>query len=215
MNKDKDKKLETKKLLYYCVISVTFFIVILIGYKFNLLSQTYNNIRPIFLEDGGDRCLQDLDRINIEYKRLGDIREGNCLVKNAVRIRDYPKTQLSGPITLSCHSAQDLAKFFDEIKAKNIRHLGSYNCRQTRRYSVISEHGYGTAIDISEIDNASVQKDWNKNTKKGEVIRNAHKSACNIFSNVITPDSNTNHTDHFHLDNGLGFGCLPNWLSLF
>ena len=83
MNKDKDKKVETIKLLYFFVIStVIFFIVIVIGYKFNLLSQTYNNIRPIFLEDGGDRCLQDLDRINIEYKRLGDIREGNCLVKN-------------------------------------------------------------------------------------------------------------------------------------
>jgi len=167
----------------------------------------FNFARPFFL-DGGDRnCLDTLDEMNVQYKSLGDMHEGQCVVKNAVRIEHYPDTRLSSPVTLTCPSATNLALFLADIGAKEIKHLGTYNCRDTRGSRVTSEHGYGTAIDISEIDSASVQKDWNKDTKKGGILQNAHKSACKKFSNVLTPDSNADHADHFHLDNGLSFGC--------
>ena len=87
-------------------------------------------------------------------------------------------------------------------------HLGSYNCREQRGNSIISEHGYGLAIDIAEIDGASVLDDWTSDDSKGRVLKKAYQTACEYFSNVLTPDSNAAHRNHFHFDNGLGFGCL-------
>ena len=42
--------------------------------------------------------------------------------------------------------------------------MGSYNCRTVANSKIMSEHSYGTAIDISHIDDASVKVDWNENT---------------------------------------------------
>jgi len=170
-------------------------------------ASVYNTVRPLFLNGGGDSCLQDLDHMNVQYTKIDNIGQDRCPVKNAVRIINYPNTKLSAPVILSCPSAKNLALFFTDTGARNVSTFGTYNCKTRRGSSIISEHGYGTAIDISEIDSASVQKDWNKDTKEGETLRNAHQSACKRFSNVLTPDSNADHADHFHLDNGFGFGC--------
>ena len=105
-------------------------------------------------------------------------------------------------------TALKLARFLAEIDAKNVVHLGSYNCRGRRGNSIISEHGYGLAIDISEIDGASVLEDWKGNGQSGQLLERAHQAACKYFSNVLTPDSNAAHKNHFHFDNGLGLGCF-------
>ena len=55
-------------------------------------------------------------------------------------------------------------------------------------------------IQVGEID-------WNKNTEKGEILKNAYEVACKYFNNILTPDSDRAHHDHFHFDNGLGLKC--------
>ena len=97
-----------------------------------------------------------------------------------------------------------MGEYFDEIKAGYIEHMGTYNCRTIANSKIMSEHSYGTAIDISKIDGASVKLDWNKNNEKGKILSNAYKVACKYFSNIITPDTDRAHHDHFHLDNGYG-----------
>jgi len=177
------------------------------AYKMRFLDYPYNLVRPLLLSGGGSQCLNALNKAGIEYRKLGDTRDEKCLIINAVNIRHFPNTMLSGSITVSCPTALNLELFFDEISAKNVTHLGSYNCREQRGNSVISEHGYGTAIDISVIDGASLLDDWKNTGEKGQILRKAHRSACKYFSNVLTPDSNAAHKNHFHLDNGLGLGC--------
>ena len=71
----------------------------------------------------------------------------------------------------------------------------------------MSEHSFGTAIDISEIDGASVLHDWDDKASKGNILRKAALAACSYFSAVLTPESNRLHKNHFHLDNGLAFRC--------
>ena len=50
-----------------------------------------------------------------------------------------------------------------------------------------------------------------KDTRKGRYLAEAYSSACRIFTNVVGPDDNKAHRDHFHLDTGIGVGCLPDW----
>ncbi len=170
-------------------------------------TSIFNFARPFFLDGGDKNCLDTLDEMNVQYKSLGDMHEGQCVVKNAVRIEHYPDTRLSSPVTLTCPSATNLALFLADIGAKEIKHLGAYNCRDTRGSRVTSEHGYGTAIDISEIDSASLLSNWKEDSTKGKILNSAYVSACLRFSNVFTPDYNSAHANHFHLDNGFGLGC--------
>ena len=181
--------------------------ILLLSYQFKLVALTYNIVRPLLAEDKGKTCLHHLTRRNISYRHLGNIREENCLIKNAVRIEHFPETKLSSPITVNCSTAVMLHQYFIEIKANTIIHLGSYSCRKIRNSPIISEHSYGTALDISKINGASVKKDWNKKSPKGEILEEAYRSACALFSNVLTPDSDQNHHNHIHLDKGFGFGC--------
>ena len=48
---------------------------------------------------------------------------------------------------------------------------------------------------------------WKQSNTKGSKLRQADKSACNYFSDVLTPYSNRLHQNHFHLDNGMDFNC--------
>jgi hypothetical protein len=203
-----------KKIIYVSIfVFLSLCVVILIEYRFNYLSLTVNVVRPLFLNGGGDQCLGDLDKIGIKYIKLGESRENSCIIRNAVRIKNFPNTNLSGPVLLSCPTAKKVSQFFEEIEAKNIKHMGTYNCRSMRGSKIASEHSYGTAIDIAEIDGASIAYDWNQNTEKGLILKKAYSSACRIFTNVLTPDSNSAHKNHFHLDAGIGIGCLPSWAN--
>ena len=85
--------------------------------------------------------------------------------------------------------------------------MGTINCRKMRGRGFQSEHSYGTAIDISVIDGASVKKDWGKASAKGKRLSEVALSACKHFSNALTPETNRLHHDHFHFDNGYGGEC--------
>jgi len=77
----------------------------------------------------------------------------------------------------------------------------------------MSEHGYGTAIDITAIDGAMVGQDWGKQTSKGKILAQALAQACEHFTNAVGPNDNSLHANHFHLDTGLGLGCHFNLLT--
>ncbi len=171
-------------------------------------ADLYNVLRPSLLQDQGLDCLKELDQRGISYQHLGETSEGVCGIKNAVRIKNFPKTQLSSSITVNCSFALDLNDFFTRIEARQITHMGAYNCREVRDSLLMSEHSYGTAIDISDIDSANILEDWGANTEKGKALKRANDSACSFFSNVLSPNTNAAHRDHFHLDNGFGSSCL-------
>ena len=191
---------------------LVFIILVLIGiiaeFIYNIPSHSFNTFRYYTLYGGGDRCLENLKEYTNDFVPLGTFERDNCKVKNAVRIAKYKNTKLSGDLTLSCPTAVEVGEYFKDIKAGYVEHMGTYNCRTIANSKIISEHSYGTAIDISIIDGASVKLDWNKDNRKGKILSNAYKAACNYFSNIITPDTDKAHHDHFHLDNGYGKKCF-------
>jgi hypothetical protein len=184
------------------VLSIT----ILYVFKDSIVT-TYNIARPLLLDGGGEKCIAELAAKGVKYKKLGDISSNKCPILNAVRVTGFQNTRISSPFTLSCPTASVLASWLIDIKASSIKHMGSLNCRKRRGNNIYSEHSFGLAIDISHIDGASVKNDWRKNNKNGKILHKAAASACRHFNNVLTPDSNSLHHDHYHLDTGLGYGC--------
>lgn len=198
------------KILFRLIL--VFLILVVVGiiaeFIYNIASHSFNVFRYYTLYGGGERCLKHLEEYTNDFVPLGTFERGHCKVKNAVRISSYKNTKLSGDLTLSCPTAVEVGEYFFEIKAEYIEHMGTYNCRTIANSKVMSEHSYGTAIDISNINGASVKLDWNNDNEKGKILSNAYKVACNYFSNIITPDTDKAHHDHFHLDNGYGRKCF-------
>jgi len=197
-----------KKLLKWFLLIILLALTIIASeVYFHFASNIFNTFRYHTLVGGGVKCLDELKLYSNDFKSLGNLNEGSCKVKNAVRIFSYKSTKLSNKLTLSCPTALNVARYLDEIDAKSINHMGSYNCRKVSGSKIFSEHSYGTAIDISGIDGASLLKDWNKGSNKGQILKKAYITSCKYFSNIMTPDSNKAHKDHFHFDNGVGTKC--------
>ena len=189
------------------------FIVGFLNDRTGILFEFYDVVRPKLVSSGGKKCLRKLDEKGVQYSYLGDVGEETCLIKDGVWIDNLPKTRLSSGIQLNCNTALDFVNWAEEIEARHIVHMGSYNCRKMRSLNIMSEHSFGTAIDVAAIDGASVKRDWSKNNNKGKTIKEAASLACKHFSNVITPIDDALHHDHLHLDNGYRSTCLPKWVN--
>lgn len=90
-----------------------------------------------------------------------------------------------------------------------IRHYGSYNCRQmTGNRRRISLHGTGEALDIAGFTTAdgrriSVADDWPRRSGAANLfLHDVAKAACRHFNVVLTPSHDRAHRDHIHVDIG-------------
>ena len=194
-------------ILTFCVSIIALFAELYL----NSVSKSYNWLRPKLVSDGGTECLSELDRLSVSYAALGDQPNGNCSINNAVRITKFRATNISSPLLMNCRAALRTAQWLEAIEATNITHMGTYNCRKQRGSGLVSEHSFANAIDISEINGANLTRDWRKGNAKSEYLLSAQQQACDYFNNVVGPDDNKAHEDHFHLDLGPGVGCPPLW----
>ena len=167
----------------------------------------YNKIRPLFLRGDGSDCIDKLRQSRVTFTPKGDQIDGRCVIKNAVRVTAFSKTKINSPVMLSCPTALVTDNWLKDIDAVDLEHIGAYNCRTQRNNKLMSEHSYGTAIDIVTLNGAKILEDWGASTSKGRFLSSAFTSACQHFSNVIGPDDNHLHKGHLHLDTGLGLGC--------
>ena len=194
-------------ILTFCVLIIALFAELYL----NSVSKSYNWLRPKLVSDGGSECLRELDRLSVSYAALGDQPNGNCPINNAVRITKFRETNISSPLLMNCRAALQTARWLEAIEATDITHMGTYNCRNQRGSGLVSEHSFANAIDVSEVNGANLARDWRKGNARSEYLVSAQERACDYFNNVVGPDDNKAHEDHFHLDLGPGVGCLPLW----
>ena len=180
---------------------------VLANYFSNDLVGMYNTIRPMLLDGGGKQCVIKLKERGVKFTLIGDAGSASCPIKNAVRVSGFKNTQPSSPFLLSCPTVVTLDEWLAENNIKSFTHLGTINCRKMRGGGFQSEHSYGTAIDISVVDGASVEGDWGKASANGKRLSEVALSACRHFSNALTPATNRLHYNHFHFDNGYGGRC--------
>jgi hypothetical protein len=171
------------------------------------LVTAYNKYTPMLLDGGGEECISELKERGVNFSSMGDTGSETCPVKNAVKVIGFKNTKPSSPFVLSCSTVVTLDDWLNENSIKSFTHLGTINCRKMRGRGFQSEHSYGTAIDITVVDGASVEKDWGNDSAKGQRLSDIASSACRLFSNALTPETNRLHHNHFHFDNGFGWRC--------
>jgi hypothetical protein len=83
--------------------------------------------------------------------------------------------------------------------------MGTTNCRRIAGGSRMSEHATGNAYDIAAFRLASGRRvslidGWAGKADEQAFLREVRNGACDIFATTLSPDFNTAHRDHFHLD---------------
>lgn len=141
-----------------------------------------------------------------------------CHIRNRVTLSGVGAARID-PVDTSCaialrmamwehHGLQPAARTILGSEATIIRQIGSYNCRQIRTTqgpsSRWSTHATADAIDITGFDFADGRRirlisDWDDGTAEAMFLRSARDSACKWFATTLSPDYNSLHADHFHL----------------
>ena len=195
------------KYFVLAILIVLLVVGILVSYHRNDLVTAYNKYRPMLLNGGGEQCIAELRRRGLEFQLIGDTGSDTCPIKNAVKVSGFKNTKPSRPFVLSCPTVVTLNNWLDENSIKSFTHMGTINCRKMRGGGFQSEHSYGTAIDISVVDGASVERDWGEDSAKGRRLSEVASSACRYFSNALIPQTNRFHQNHFHFDDWFGGRC--------
>ncbi len=102
---------------------------------------------------------------------------------------------------------QPAARKFYGQSVKEVLHYGSYNCRTIRGSHAMSEHATANAIDISGVKLAdgtiiSIRNSWNVDGPDSDFLHALRNGMCDYFNLTLSPDYNTDHRDHFHVDMG-------------
>ena len=114
------------------------------------------------------------------------------------------------------HSVQPAAQEMLGRQVREIRHIGSYNCRQMRTSSGLSQrmstHATASAIDVAgfQLDDGRVIRlisDWEGDDATAAFLRGVRDGACGWFGLTLSPDFNRLHADHFHLQSSGWGGC--------
>lgn len=118
-------------------------------------------------------------------------------------------------VLASCAMAHALTATVDDVAARGVtalEHMGTYNCRVIAGTDTLSRHAYGDAIDLHgfRFDDGTrytLTDDWEHDTDAPEgeggifLYEAAHRwYDAWIWTIILTPNYNTAHDDHFHVD---------------
>ena len=166
----------------------------------------------------GLQCLETLSQRGALYEIVADrASAGGCQLTNGVSLT-RSSVALDKPATLSCPLAVALADFESRVVQPaaqkhfrrdlvQINHFGAYDCRNIRGTRRLSEHARGQALDIAgfELDGGiriSIKEHWSNAGPRSRFLQEVAKGACEVFNVVLTPRSDSEHHDHFHVDIG-------------
>lgn len=172
------------------------------------------------LNDNREACLAALSTVpegELSYTPLADyVPTASCPLSNVVRmqsssVRFNQSFVATCPLALAWvmyerHSLQPAAEEIMGSRVAQVDHLGSFACRNVygRESGRRSEHATAEALDVAgfRFENGqqiTLLNHWNNDGATGEFLRAARDGACDVFGNVLGPDYNAAHADHFHL----------------
>lgn len=107
------------------------------------------------------------------------------------------------------------ARLYLQGELARVETFGSYSCRNVNGALAgrLSEHAAANAIDVSGFVLAdgrriTIKQDWaSPDPAVRSFLLAIRTSACRRFKTVLSPDYNSLHADHFHLDMGRGPFC--------
>ncbi|QJQ94557.1 MULTISPECIES: extensin family protein [Halomonadaceae] len=171
------------------------------------------------LADDREGCLAALDTApggELSYTPLADYTPvESCPLENVVRMQSS-EVSFNSSFVASCPLAlawviferQRLQPAAQEVfgsRVSRVEHYGSFACRNIyhREGGRRSEHATAEALDVAAFRLANGRRivllnHWHEDGEAGEFLRLARDGACDIFGNVLGPDYNQAHADHFH-----------------
>ena len=161
--------------------------------------QASASIEPVAEIDGPGIC-----GLHHPFKVRG-LAEGTVVLSSAAILDCSMIPALDSWIKTAVEPAA-MARFGEPVV--EIRTMGAYNCRgiNNARGANLSEHAFGNAIDIGSFvlrsgRTLNIQRDWSSSDDQTRAfLREAHGGACNVFTTVLGPGSNSFHENHYHLD---------------
>jgi hypothetical protein len=173
------------------------------------------------LRDDPAECRAFLNRSGIGFTALPPVGEGECRRADRtlaaaerasgldLRPHDAAATCAvnAGLALWLRHGVQPAAEGVLGSRVVRIEHLGTANCRRIGggERGSWSEHATGNAIDIAVFvladgGRVSVLEDWPRASDEAAFLHVVRDRACETFGTVLSPDYNTAHRDHLHLD---------------
>jgi hypothetical protein len=124
-----------------------------------------------------------------------------------------------GDVTMTCalatavsvwrrQSVEPAAREILGSEVVEIEHMGVYACRAVnngRPNTRPSAHSRAAALDFSGVRlrdgrRITVRGDWNAGGPEAAFLRRIRDDACEVFGTTLSPDYNTQHHDHLHLE---------------
>ncbi len=169
-------------------------------------------------EHAGEACLEQLQAEHVAFAPSPVHASSEaCTVDNPVRVTNAAMSWKPAGL-LSCgfaarfdnflaDTAESLAHRRLDASITAMRQLGTYSCRRMVGGKHMSEHARGLAIDVagfllSNGEFVSVEHDWHGTGRRAEFLHEFARAACAKFGVVLTPDANSAHFNHIHIDAG-------------
>jgi hypothetical protein len=162
-----------------------------------------------------DACIERLNALGLRFEKREPVQEEACSIKNPVSVSRLPNGVEVVPASLmECSFAEGLTRWIDEVVIPRTReHLQSaptklligtsYQCRDQRSGSKLSEHAFGNGVDGMGFEFDGHPPLTIRSQPEGspeEAYQSAiRKEACAVFSTVLGPGAE-DHEDHLHLD---------------
>ena len=165
-----------------------------------------------------DACLVALDGFAALQSMDDFTQSDQCSIRDRVGLRGVGDVALR-PFETRCaialrmamwerHALQPAAQEIFGTPLRSMDHFGSFSCRQMRTSSGqstrMSSHATADAVDIagfglSDGRQISLLSGWNGTRDDAAFLRAARDGACKWFRLTLSPDYNSLHADHFHL----------------
>ena len=176
---------------------------------------------PAPRSEAAGQCLSRLGQAGAEYAALPDryVDQG-CTTLGTVQLAALSADRSTlgvtnlGPVT--CEVSQVFARWarygVDRAARQilgsgvhSIETFGSYSCRNVAGTNRRSGHATGAAIDVSGFvledgRRVMVKDGWYGSEREREFLRVVRQSACKRFATVLSPDYNSAHHDHLHVE---------------
>jgi hypothetical protein len=167
------------------------------------------------------QCYDLLRQEGAVFTPARDQAEGAfCVVQNALLLQPSPARLSPARPMMTCGLAaaflmwermavEPAAREILGSELRQIDHYGVYACRRVNGAAEgrPSAHARADAIDVAGFRLAdgrriSVEADWTNAGPEGRFLRRVRADACRAFGTVLSPDYNSLHHNHLHLEGG-------------
>lgn len=174
------------------------------------------------------RCLSDLSAMGVRFRALPDRSTGpGCGLFGTVQLTDIG-VPVSGLGPMRCGAARAFAIWVRDdvgsattrtfgIPLARVETAGSYSCRNVIGSAAGAErrsgHALANAVDVTGFRLAdgrrvTVLGGWSgEDAATQDFLRSVRRAACRRFGTVLSPDYNSAHADHLHLEDDAARFC--------